>query len=197
MARCKVFYFTAQMLCSYTQTSYFKDVFEPVRDFNWNYPIELPEDLQKIYDPVGFWYFHKRNVNPILQELRLINKRVNLRDLLRDMDRIWRFNNQNHLLLNEPDWLTDDQVAGRVNAMTHTTRARLKLANRAENQVSSHVIRTWEYQEPVALPVLAKGTLSGELPFQTPRIMLKETVPLFAPVSSYNKKVYFQSTPAV
>lgn len=178
------------MLCDYQQTSYFKDIFDPVRDFNWGHIYELPEELQKIYDPVGFWYFHKRNVNPILAELRQINKRVDLRDLLRDMDRIWRFNNQNHILLNEPDWLTESEVARRVCEMTRITRARLKLENRVENQVSSHVIRTWEYQEPLALPTLAKGTVSGELPFQTPRIMAQETVPLFAPVRSYNKNVY-------
>ena len=58
-------------LLNYDQQSFFKDVFDPVTDFNWNYPYELPEELQKEYDPVGFWCFHKINVQPILQELRL------------------------------------------------------------------------------------------------------------------------------
>jgi hypothetical protein len=177
-------------LCNYPQKSYFRDVFDPRDDFNWSHVYEIPESLQKIYDPVGYYFFHRRNVHQLLADLRKINKRVNLRDLLRDMDRLWRFNNQNHQILNEPDWHTKEMVAKRVNQLTKLTRARLTLQNRVENQVSTDVIRTWEYQEPLELPVLSKGTISGALELNNPRIMSSETPQLYANVRNFDKRIF-------
>lgn len=183
------------MLCNYDQASYFKDVFQANKDFGWSNIYEIPEDLQKEYDPVGFYYFHRKNVNPILADLRQINKRVDLRDLLRDMDRIWRFNNQAHRIINEPDWTDERAVAKRVDQLTQLTRKRLCLENRVENQVSSDVIRAWEYQEPLAYPAVPKGTLSGQVRLTHPTTMDKETDPLFMPVGAFDKRVYIKGAP--
>lgn len=178
-------------LCNYKQTSYFRDVFDPVKDFRWRQAYEIPEELQETYDPVGFWYFHRRNVDPILRELRRINKRVDLRDLLREMDRIWRFNNQQHRVLNEPDWSdTNEDVQRRVKHLTRITRARLALEARVDNQVQTDVIRAWEYSEPTQLPAYPKGTLSGQIPLQTPQIMPNETPPLFSNTRFFDTRVF-------
>lgn len=183
-------------LCNYNQQSYFRDVFDPLKDFRWQHLYEIPENLQLEYDPVGFWYFHRKNVHSILADLRRINKRVDLRDLLRDMDRIWRFNNQQHRLLNEPDWRDQADVARRVDHLTKITRARLDLENRVENQVSADVIRTWEYQEPLPLPTVTKGTLTGQVRLHHPQIMKTETAPLFNNIKSFDKRVFIQVPPA-
>lgn len=180
-------------LLNYEQKSFFKEVFDPVKDFSWKMPYEIPEELQKEYDPVGFWYFHKRNVRPILQELRHINVRISMRDLLREMDRIWRFNNQQHRIINEPDWTNKKDVADRVDQLTRLTRRRLSLQQRASNQVSSDTIRTWEYQEPMPHPVYPKGTLSGQVLLQHPRIMDRENPPLFANVTAFDKRIFIPS----
>ena len=110
--------------------------------------------------------------------------------MLRDMDRIWRYNNQHHRVINEPDWTDTKDVAERVDELTKLTRRRLSLQHRADNQVSSDVIRTWEYQEPMEHPVHPKGTLSGQINLQHPRIMVDENAPLFANVSAFDKRVF-------
>ena len=177
-------------LCNYPQKSYFRDVFDPIKDFRWRHIYEIPETLQKIYDPVGYYYFHRKNVHTLLADLRRINKRVDLRDLLRDMDRIWRYNNQNHRILNESDWTSEPDVARRVNHLTMLTRKRLSLANRVDNQISSGTIRTWEYQEPISWPTSTKGTLSGQVNMQHPQIMTQETPSPFANVRGFDKRVF-------
>lgn len=180
-------------LLNYTQQSFFKDIFDPIKDFGWNYPYEMPEEIQQLYDPVGFWYFHKDNVRPIVRTLRRINDRVELRDVLRDMDRIWRYNNKQHTVLNEPDWVSANDVAKRVKELTKLTIRRLSLQNRADNQVSSDVVRTWEYSEPMSFPVTTKGTLSGQVALVHPAIMAFENRPLFANVSQFDKRVFIAS----
>lgn len=188
-------FFVFMALCNYDQQSYFRDVFDPLKDFRWQHLYEIPETLQQEYDPVGFWYFHHKNVHAILTDLRRVNKRVDLRDLLREMDRIWRYNNQQHRLLNEPDWRGAEEVSQRVHQLTQITRARLNLENRVENQVSSDVIRTWEYQEPLPLPTVTKGTLTGQVALRHPQIMKTETNPPFNHIKSFDKRIFIMNPP--
>jgi hypothetical protein len=160
---------------------------------------ELPEALQVVYDPVGFFYFHKDVVYAILGEIKQINKRrMDLRDLLSAMDRIWRTNNQQHRVLNEADWSNKDDVARRVNELVFLTRRKLYLEERAENLVTGDIIKYWEYMIPNMYPTLPNERQTAQstalAPTRTPYIDAGFTPLPYANPNHLNKKVYIGSS---
>jgi len=179
-------------LCDYQQQSFFKWIFDPKRDFaGWDQPYEIPESMQMQYDPVGFFFFKRTFVYRILAELKRVNKRrMDLRDLLREMDRIWRQNNQQHQVLNEADWISPDEVAARVSNLVMITRKKLQLEERVENMVTGDIIKQWENQMPVQHPLATTEKISSSFPMRVPYIDSSFTQQPFKSMSSFNKKVY-------
>jgi hypothetical protein len=179
-------------LCNYQQNSFFKTVFDPVRDFNYRYTTEMTEAEQQLFDPVGFYYFHKPIVYALLAEFRLINKRrMHLRDLLREMDRIWRANSQQRVLLNETDWRSSPKrVAERVSRMVQITRRKIGLEERAENSVTGDIQKHSENAKPLMYPTVSNEKQSSILRIRTPRIDPYVTPMPFLPIRASNNKVY-------
>ncbi len=160
---------------------------------------EIPESLQVVYDPVGFFYFHKDVVRGILKELNKINKRrMDLRDVLHVMDRIWRTNNQQHQVLNEADWTKPNDVAKRVNELIFLTRRKLFLEERAENLVTGDIIKYWEYMVPNLYPALPNERQTAQstalAPTRTPFIDSDFTPLPYTNPNHINKKVYIGSS---
>lgn len=180
-------------LCNYTQQSFFKVVFDAKKDFNYMGVYEMPESEQITFDPVGFFYFNKSVVYAILSEIQLINgRRMELRDLLKEMGYIWRFNNTQHQVLNEPDWTSRDQVARRVVELIGITRTKLGLEERVENMVTGDVIRYWENQVPQDNPVVTSEKMSRTLSMRVPYIESNFTPPPYAPISALNRHVFIR-----
>lgn len=178
-------------LCDYTPQSFFKQVFDAKKDFNYIGVYELPESEQVTYDPVGFFFFNKHLVYAMLKELRMINnRRTDLRDLLKEMGYIWRFNNVQHQVVNEADWTTRREVASRVAELVRITRAKLGIRERVENMVTGDVIRYWENQIPQGNPTVTSEKMSRTLAMRVPHIEAQYTQPPFAPVSAFNRRVY-------
>ena len=178
--------------CNYNQQSFFKTIFNAEKDFNYNHVHEMTEEMQKDHDPVGFYYFLKPVVYGLLHELRTINKRrTNLRDLLREMDRIWRINSQQRQILNEPDWRSNPGlVATRVVHLIHITRNKLGLEERAENVATGEVTKYHENVRPRMHPVATSEKQPGVTRLQVPRIDPEVTPSPFRPVTAFNTKVY-------
>lgn len=177
--------------CNYKQQSFFRDVFDPVKDFGGYKQIyELPEKLQLEYDPVGFYFFHKDVVYSILNSLKLLNnRRIDLRDLLREMDRIWRYNSQQRVILNELDHKNRGFVAQRVNELIRITRQKLDLETRVDNLVTGDIIRNWEFFVPSDNPAAPVEKQSGTMEMRVPRIDKKITPPRFRHVDSFDRRV--------
>jgi hypothetical protein len=182
-------------LCLDPQTSFFKYVFDEKKDFNNQMPYELTEKEQIQRDPVGFFYMHKVVVYAILSELKQINaRRTDLRDLLRDMGWIWRWNNQQHQVLNEPDWTTRDEVARRVTHLIQITRKKLGMQEKVDNLVTGDIIRNWELLVPEPYPTVTTEKMSRILQLQVPHIESVITPPPFAPVAAFNRRVFLRGT---
>ena len=174
--------------CNYRQQSIFRDVFDAKKDFGqYSAPYEMPEELQLIFDPVGFYFFHKDVVYKILSEVQQYNnRRYNLRDILREMDLIWRFNSVQRIILNEPD----HNVSKRVNELIRITRQKLNLDARVENLVTGDILKHWEFQVPAMNPALPLEKLSNIRQLTTPHIDSQVSVAPFNHVRKFNRKLY-------
>ena len=162
--------------CAYDQRSFFKVIFDPSRDFNYAHVHEMTEEMQIEHDPVGFYYFLKPVVYGLLAELRTINKRrVTLRDLLHEMDRIWRVNDGQRRVLNEPDYKDKQDVARRVIDMIQITRSKLGLQERSENVATGDTAKHRENVRPLMHPVSSNEKQSGVMRITTPHIDKMET----------------------
>ena len=179
-------------LCNYRQGSFFKNVFDPVKDFNYHYIHEMTEEEQQEFDPVGFYYFHKPIVYALLTEFRMINKRrMHLRDLLREMDRIWRVNSQQRKVLNETDWRDSPKhIATRVSRLVQITRRKLGLEERAQNKVTGDIQKNVENSTPLMYPVTSNEKQSSIIRIRTPHIDPEITPLPFRPIRALNSNVY-------
>lgn len=185
-------YWKTIMLCNYPQRSFFRDVFDPIKDFgNYKHIIEIPESMQLTIDPVGYYYFHKVVVYNLLYSIQLLNnRRYNLRDVLREMDRIWRYNSMQRIVLNEPDYRKHNLVAKRVNELIRVTRQKFHLDTRVENLVTGETIKNWEYQIPELYPAAPLEKQERTLEMRIPHIDKKITTAPFQHVNSMDKRVF-------
>ena len=158
-------------LCNTPKTSHFWRVFDARKDFNHDGPIELTNEEQQIMDPVGYWFFDHRIVDMLLCELNEINaQRYDHRDLLKEMERIWRFNKQHQHRYNEPDWETSVEIRKRVRQLVLLTRKKLGLRQRLDNLVTGDITRHSEYLEPVMYPVNSTEKSPSSFPLRVPHI---------------------------
>lgn len=179
--------------CAYDQKSFFQDIFIPEKDFNWDMPYEMPEDIQQEYDPVGFYFFHKEVVYKILEEWQsLNNRRYKVRDLLREMDRIWRYNSMQRIVINEPDY-RNGGVSARVNELVRLTRKKLFLDARVDNVVTGDTIKHSEFQVPADNPALPLEKQSPIRKLTTPHIDQEISPMPFRNVGVFNRRLYFSS----
>lgn len=166
-------------LCDYQQQSFFWTVFDAQKDFNYNMPFQMSEQEQIMLDPVGFFYFHKPLVYQLLADMKRINnRRMDLRDLLKEMNHIWRYNNQQHQILNESDWTTRDQVAQRVTELLVLTKNKLGILESMNNLVTGDVTKYWETQEPLPYPLATTEKQSGTLRMDVPPVNPKQVTPM-------------------
>ena len=163
--------------CNTIEDSYFKFVLEESNDFRNRNIYELSVDELKNIDPVGYNYFLKRNVDRIFAAQRRLNpSRDDLRDVLRQTTDMWRLNSQGRQVLNEPKYTTPREIAMRVRQLLAITQKKLQQESRVDNQVTSYVIFSHEYEIPLSNPIQVGGKLSsatrvrhtGIQPYTTP-----------------------------
>jgi len=158
--------------CNIDYDSYIRYVARQSKDFNNKYPFEFGVEDWMMRDPVGYLYFNKSIVHALLHQLRLLNPALwNLRELLKEMEDIWRFNSESRVVLDEPYPSTVEEIYSRVRELVNITEKRLNMQTRVNNEILGQIIRQTSYLIPLSNPVVTGEKRNGIVPLQTPFIL--------------------------
>lgn len=183
--------------CNEQHDSYFEYILKERQDFRNQNIHELSVDELKNIDPVGYNFFRKIHVQHILEIQNAIHpNRYELRDVLKMMDDIWRFNSVGRQVLNEHKYITPIEVENRTHELLDMTLKKFERESRVENEVTSGVVDSHEFYIPPLNPTHTSGKLSSANKIIHTGIQPHETPPLFQPMpqSESTPKRYAQKT---